>query len=554
MRRVLVFFLPFVVATGCTGLIALDDHGSSPGTDAGADAISDIGTPDAAQDVAVVASDAGCSVLSLSQAQVNVTRGSSGTITATVGGPACDQATLQVTGLPDKVRATLPDGGAGGVLTLNAAGDAALGPARVLVSMAGSDAGADGVPFTLLVQDPSGTVDTTFGDAGVTLVRYMQNLAPSSVVVADDGSIFVAGNVTLPNSCVAGSGPNAIVLAKLDGKGGLDPSFGHEGVSIQSGVAPYTDNIPVSLLVTPDGGLFTAGFYSGPQYHSFVGAGFLSNGTPDPSFGAGGYYTRDFGTDAKAYVVLRQSDGKLVLGGFAGASGVLVRTTSRGKLDLSFGDAGTAWLPGGPFGVGGLSSDSIVVGETSPAGLPSLVRYNANGVLDSTYGDGGPVGEDLPLSGPTSLLVQPDDSVVIASGIRGDAGAAGAFGLWRYQSDGTPDPSFGIRGGKAPAAPPSGSVVMNALRRGPDGRFVVAVSLTDGGVTRIGAARFTPQGDLDKSFGGTGFVTVAAGLEAPSGFYAGAAFDSYGRVIVAGVVQDPANSSLCNGLVTRYWP
>ena len=320
-------------------------------------------------------------------------------------------------------------------------------------------------------------------------------------------------------------------------------------------MAPYGDVTAQYLAVTPDAGLRTAGYTTGANYHSLVGAAFTSAGRPDGTFGAGGFFTRDVGVDSKASVGLLQPDGSLLLGGFAGGSGVIVRTTPLGQLDPSFGDAGVVSPPGGVYAMAFLSTGALLVGEAWPANQNLIARYSPNGALDSTYGDGGSVAGPVSVRGSTNLVVEPNDQVVYAGSLLGDGGTSDVAALWRFRADGSLDPAFG-GGGLATVAFPSGSAAINALQRSPDGRYAAAITLTANGGSNssssIVAARFTSTGALDATFGGTGFVN--AGPEASSALLEGVAFDSYGRILVAGVMVDPDDANLRDALVVRYWP
>jgi len=72
----------------------------------------------------------------------------------------------------------------------------------------------------------------------------------------------------------------------------------------------------------------------------------------------------------------------------------------------------------------------IVVGGTT-AGDLAMVRYNANGTLDTTFGTAGVVRRDV--GGPNDVIraiaIQPDDAIVIAGEVPGQAGRLGVLGV-----------------------------------------------------------------------------------------------------------------------------
>src|SRR5437870_1218100 len=130
-------------------------------------------------------------------------------------------------------------------------------------------------------------------------------------------------------------------------------------------------------------------------------------GDLDPSFGIGGKVTTDFGVLGQATAVAVQADGKIV------AAGTFVADPLGGR-------------------------DRI-----------GLVRYNADGSLDTGFGTGGRVavvgGFEFSTSDPTSPapVIQPDGKLVAAAGARRGFGLPFDFALARYNPAGAPDQSFG---------------------------------------------------------------------------------------------------------------
>jgi uncharacterized delta-60 repeat protein len=181
-------------------------------------------------------------------------------------------------------------------------------------------------------------------------------------------------------------------------------------------------------------------------------------GTLDPSFGAGGIVTTDFGgSSANVRALAVQPDGKIVAAGGAFVNGIadfaLARYNPDGTLDGSFGIGGTATspfdFPGSFDQVGGavLQPDGKIVMAGSAVlnqfAVFALARYNSNGTLDAGFGTGGVVTTDFgQLSAEAfSVAVQPDGKIVLAGEANIDGGYD--FALARYNSNGTLDASFG---------------------------------------------------------------------------------------------------------------
>src|SRR5439155_927966 len=181
-------------------------------------------------------------------------------------------------------------------------------------------------------------------------------------------------------------------------------------------------------------------------------------GDLDPSFGAGGQVTTPIlsGYDAASALVVLP-DGKLVAAGHAYNANndtfALVRYNADGSLDGNFGTGGKVTTPFGNGGAargGVLQADGGVVaaGQSMRGSViqVALVRYNADGSLDTSFGTGGKVTTSI--GGvddkAIALVLQPDGKLVAAGYSKG--GSNIAFALARYNADGSLDASFGTAG------------------------------------------------------------------------------------------------------------
>lgn len=257
-----------------------------------------------------------------------------------------------------------------------------------------------------------------------------------------------------------------------------------------------------------------------------------AGGDLDPTFGPDGRVTTAFPGGSRATAVAIQADEKIVaVGAAAGPSSTgdfaVARYEPDGSLDATFGDAGMVTTA---LGGGWDEAQSVVIqgnGRIVVAGTDSwlrfaLVRYLADGELDSSFGVGGIVrtnfapGQDV----AWGVAIQPDGKIVAV-------GAAGfaqeGFRLARYRRDGSLDPTFGD-GGKAMTRYAGG--VARAVAIQPDGRIVVA-----GYNTSLALARYLPDGRLDRTFAGDGMVDPGRVGEP---WPLAVALQPDGRIVVAG--------------------
>ena len=250
--------------------------------------------------------------------------------------------------------------------------------------------------------------------------------------------------------------------------GGLDPTFGTGGM-LMTDINRSTD-IANAVAIQADGKLVVVG--TTYRQNDFSGEDFVvtrhnTDGTLDNTFGVGGKVRTDFpGLAAVPSSVVIQPDGKIVVAGgafplftFLGNFEV-VRYNPNGSLDTSFGDGGivTTIFPQGSYAFDvALQSDGKIIaagtvfvdfdpGEMSDTDF-ALARYNPDGTPDATFGSGGQISTDFlgHEDDAFSVLIQPDGKIV-AVGSANDPATFYDFAAARYLSNGTIDTTFGVAG------------------------------------------------------------------------------------------------------------
>jgi len=275
-------------------------------------------------------------------------------------------------------------------------------------------------------------------------------------------------------------------------------------------------------------------------------------GDLDPVFARSGLTRTDFSkTDEYGFAVKIQPDGKIVVGGQSGTYPVfhaaLVRYNANGKLDQTFGSGGrvTTALDAGGDGVaaivlqtdGKIVTAGSIIHDNSTLGFV-VGRFNSNGSLDSTFGSNGSVETTFgdPAAEGNDVVLQTDGKIVVVGFTgAGSYSALNDFALARYNSDGTLDQSFG-QGGKLtthfPGNTNTGSVANCAILQA-DGKLIVAGTYVNEGTPNTFAlARYNPDGSLDSSFGNAGLVTTKIGAGAALAF--GIILQPDGRIVLSG--------------------
>ncbi|HMC05344.1 MAG TPA: delta-60 repeat domain-containing protein, partial [Actinomycetota bacterium] len=134
--------------------------------------------------------------------------------------------------------------------------------------------------------------------------------------------------------------------------GAADPTFAAGGqVSTDLG---GTYDWAYATALQPDGEVLAAGVSNAKGTYDFALVRYTAAGALDPSFGEGGRVLTDFGgSDDWAHAIALQPDGRIVLGGVSDHSGsrdfALARYNPDGSLDHSFGEGGLLVLPVRPL-------------------------------------------------------------------------------------------------------------------------------------------------------------------------------------------------------------
>ena len=377
--------------------------------------------------------------------------------------------------------------------------------------------------------------------------------APDNVfgmTVQSDGKILVAGQ--------SGTGINSdFALLRYHANGSLDSSFGTGGVVITD-IAAAAD-VGFDVTVQLDGKILVSGqTFNGTDY-DFAILRYNSDGSLDTGFGTGGIVTTDFGglNDVGKGITL-QTDGKILVTGasFNGADYdfALARYNSDGSLDGSFGTGGLVTTGIGPgddqaVDVAVQTDGKILVSGESFNGANSdfaLVRYNANGSLDASFGAGGKVTTDFGLNVDKGVrfALQPDGKILLAG--QSHNGIDYDFALARYNNDGSLDTGFGT-GGKVSTSLGMGNDLAYNVAVQTDGKIVVSGDSNNGIDDDFAVVRYHSDGTLDASFGTGGQVTTAvgAGTDKARAF----ALQPDGQILLAGFSHNGTDNDIA---VVRY--
>ena len=267
---------------------------------------------------------------------------------------------------------------------------------------------------------------------------------------------------------------------------------------------------------------------------------FAQAGTLDSTFSGVGF----FRTNGKSFSTgTIQPDNKFVIAGsgFPSRPGdfMIYRYTADGLPDATFGTGGTARATvGGNTGLRCVliqqNGKILVLGDSRSANASGngtiavnvIVRLNANGTIDETFGDHGVVkmtygNATSVYFGTFSMALQQDGKILVSGPdyIISDS----TFSLWRLNTDGSIDNSFGTNGRVIKTL--TAHAFSTKIVVQPDGRIVYCGETT--GYDRF-IARYLPSGMPDPGFNGTGIF-----LHQGQGRFVDATIQADGKILAA---------------------
>lgn len=132
---------------------------------------------------------------------------------------------------------------------------ALMSDGRILVY--GTSQDANGMSFVIARYRADGSLDSTFGDGGMALVRsYSPAITPANIVVQPDGKILASGTIF-------NGSDNDVALARLNPDGMPDSSFGNGGFPGIYWMQGTGNDAARSLALQPDGRMVLAGSSDG---------------------------------------------------------------------------------------------------------------------------------------------------------------------------------------------------------------------------------------------------------------------------------------------------
>ena len=398
----------------------------------------------------------------------------------------------------------------------------------------------------------TGMPDASFASTGRLLLQISGNSTKGNALAIDNMGRYVIGG-----ACNQ-AGTSDFCIVRLTTSGILDASFGSTGV-VSFGVGAGED--AVNALALSGSQIVASGTCHNGTQNKMCVARINGEGSLDMVFGSAGKMTLDLGMSADTNQSLIVHQGKIYVSGLCnsstlGAQGCVARLVDTGALDTSFNSQGFTMVSSST----GMRSMTIYT-EVTPSGFGfSLVKtflagagdcdqrfcvllFQLDGSYYGNYGMGNSFGYYA------SALLNLDSSLAVAGLCPSGTFFTGFSCIAKFTNYTTThflDSFFGFQG----------RAKINIGKPGAQDTVFASVATADGKLAIAGecfapeqdacVARFLPNGLLDASFAGKGYVPNLFGdagiLDISAGVRRRAkaiAIDGSG-MIVAGVCKDAA--------------
>lgn len=349
--------------------------------------------------------------------------------------------------------------------------------------------------FALARYNSNGTIDSTFGSGGLVTTDFnSSDDGLYALGVQSDGKI-VAGGYTQ----TASPSQTKFALARYTTSGAPDSAFGTGGL-VTTAIGVTRAEIK-ALAVQADGKILAAGFAKMGRGNELALARYDSAGLPDPQFNTTGMVTKSIGSDDAAQAVAVLNNGKILAAGYSlvssGYDFALIRFTSTGSVDTSFGTQGSGYVTTNflalssshrlgssdkAYSMGIAGDDHVVLAgqvKSDSGYLIGLAAYDSNGAALGSFNSVGT--QTISFTGAQAygqkMVLDPTGLAIIAGYMASNT--VTDIALTKVRSDGTLDTTYAT-GGKLTTDIDSTNDQANAIARQSDGKIVVAGTSDDG--------------------------------------------------------------------------
>jgi len=365
-------------------------------------------------------------------------------------------------------------------------------------------------------------LDVAFGEDGVSVVpsadanidRYMVGLeattpeAPYDKIVTMELAFDLLDNYN-----------DNLMITRLEQNGSIDTTFGHDG-SIMLTTESTESLASHDLAIQSDEKIVVS---SVVMLHDINTSRAMvrrydTDGSLDTSFGDNGVATTDLNASYAFVETAIQLDGKILSAGYfyndltGGMFGV-VRYTADGLIDTTFGDGGffaitdpaIQYVYGLTIQPDGSILTSVdyyeVLDEYTSVFTSKLVKVTSTGLLDTTYGGGDGMVEFAPEQYVGEFVTDAAGKTTVLSSYWDDLNGREVYTLTRFDSNGALDTSYGNNGTVVCDFIGDGSPYITNMNVQADGKIIMQGSDYFSSYVVSNIYRINTDGTLDQTFG-----------------------------------------------------
>ncbi|MCC7028649.1 MAG: T9SS type A sorting domain-containing protein [Saprospiraceae bacterium] len=344
---------------------------------------------------------------------------------------------------------------------------------------------------------------------------YVKNMDETAVYKARDLSGVLLGSYTTSSTRITNSigiqsngklifGKDSFKTIRFNSNNVIDVTYGINGFATPTLTNSVMQN---RTIVLPNDKILSVGWTSTNSYieskNDIIIVKQNADGSMDTSFDTDGILSLDVNGNADiAYSAIGIDNGQILVVGYATNMSdkdfIILKYNADGTLDSSFGNNGTVISDFSESIDSGiqhvvLNNGKIVVAVQSSHKNFNLIGFNPDGTLDTTFGTNGKVST-------TISTINNDNISVLLLDQNQKIWAFSHFGVARYNTDGSLDVTFGNNGIFSSVFEVDYAKMKNAAVQN-DGKFIIGISDSSSSAY---LKRFNANCSVDTSFGNNG--------------------------------------------------
>lgn len=342
-------------------------------------------------------------------------------------------------------------------------------------------AGFDGTQYfqttnTLIVRyTAEGNLDKTYNKTGgqIYVFKYGETVFTSGISQPDGK--FISAGYTWNGT------DHDFLVVRYNIDGSLDKTFSGDGIQITNVNA--SSNINIAVALQKDGKIVISGSSKNNVNLDFALVRYNNDGTLDNTFSGDGILISDFGGNEYPRALAIQADGKIVIAGSIDSRLAVARYNADGSIDAGFGDGGKnvdAWGRGHATSVAIDGNGKIVVSGVGEEDNGAILRFSTDGSLDQTFGDNGVIQRNSrDFVYDTHIAIQKDNKILFAGIEAYDVreGREENVFLLRYNTNGNLDLTFSEDGGLSLPLPYDSFAASPSVALQTDGKIILSAKV-----------------------------------------------------------------------------